>query len=175
MKRDAFGPIVVVLALIASIAGAVVSYTFHGAASSPLKSSDRPAFSLPDLDGVVRPVSTWDGRILVLNFWATWCPPCRDELPQLVTLQKEFGQRGVQVVGVAVDDPGDVRKFVAELGIPYPILVGSDDALRVSAQYGNEIGALPYTVVVSRGGKIVHTRHGSVKPGELEQAVKPLL
>jgi thiol-disulfide isomerase/thioredoxin len=103
--------------------------------------------SLPDLDGKEQALGQWKGKVLIVNFWATWCVPCREEMPEFVKLQKEFGDRGVQFVGIAVDDPAKVRQFAAELGLNYPALIGGYGAIELSKSLGNRVGALPYTLV----------------------------
>jgi thiol-disulfide isomerase/thioredoxin len=90
----------------------------------------------------------------VVNFWATWCIPCRDEMPEFVKAQREFGERGVQFVGIAVDDVAKVRDFAAELGLNYPALIGGYGAIELSKSLGNRVGALPYTVFIDRAGRI---------------------
>ena len=102
--------------------------------------------------------------MLVLNFWATWCPPCLHEIPGFIALQDQYADRGVQFLGVAIDDGEKVRAFATEMGINYPTLHGQMDAIEVMAAYGNKSGGLPYTVVIDRSGQIV-ARH----PGVLEQ------
>ena len=120
----------------------------------------RPEFSLPDTKGVNRSVAEWDGKLLIINFWATWCPPCLEEIPAFVRLQAEYGEQGVQFLGVALDDEENVRRFVTEHGMNYPSLHGRRDAIELSKRYGNSVGALPYTVAVSRSGTVLATHHG---------------
>lgn len=124
----------------------------------------RPAFWLPDSEGVRRGIDEWDGKVLVVNFWATWCPPCLHEIPGFIALQEQYADRGVQFLGVAIDDGEKVRAFAMEMGINYPTLHGQMDAIEVMTAYGNKSGGLPYTVVIDRSGQIV-ARH----PGVLEQ------
>jgi peroxiredoxin len=135
----------------------------------------RPEFTLADLDGQQRSVGEWDDHVLLINFWATWCPPCQREIPALMALQEEYGARGFQVVGIAIDDPERVREYADEMDINYPLLVGESAAIRVSQAYGNRIGALPYTVVTDRAGRIVYAHRGEVEHAEAEAVIKPLL
>ncbi len=129
----------------------------------------RPEFEMKDLDGKLHSVSEWDGKILVLNFWATWCSPCRKELPIFVELQKKYADQGLQFLGLAVDTPEEVKSFMETLPLNYPTLVGEDDAMDIARIYGNNIGALPYTVIINRSGKIVFTRKGDMKKSEAEK------
>jgi len=135
----------------------------------------RPDFKLPDLQGNVRDIAEWDGQVVVLNFWATWCPPCKKEMPAFIELQEQFGLQGLQFVGVALDDAIKVENFIETMGVEYPILLGGDEALAVSAQYGNSFGALPYTVVIGRTGEIVSTYRGEVTKKQIELDIKKVL
>jgi len=102
-----------------------------------------PAFQYPDLDGALRSSAAWREQILVLNFWATWCPPCRKETPLFVELQEQYQADQVQFVGIAVDDPEQVRTFADTYGVNYPILLGDLTAMTLARQLGNRLEALP--------------------------------
>ncbi len=135
----------------------------------------RPYFSLPDIDGIQRTISTWDGKVLVVNFWASWCEPCLREIPAFVDLQDSYGEQGLQFVGIAVDDIEAVRQFLKKIPINYPILVHPRDTLPIAEAYGNEFGILPFTVVVNRDGNIAHTQLGAISHEEAEEIIKALL
>lgn len=137
--------------------------------------SPRPAFTLPDVEGRSRHISEWDGKVLLVNFWATWCPPCKKEIPALIALQDRLGPRGLQVIGVAIDQPDLVREFSEDLGINYPSLVGELEAANVIKDWGNRYGTLPYTVVVDRRGRITATKLGELTEAEAEALVRDLL
>jgi thiol-disulfide isomerase/thioredoxin len=124
-----------------------------------------PDFTLSDRDGRPTPVATWAGKSLVLNFWATWCAPCRREIPLLKSLSAEWGPHGVEVVGVAVDHRNQVAAYAKELQIAYPILVGEEDALDVAAKFGVDSPVFPFTVFTDRRGQVV-----TLYIGELHQA-----
>jgi thiol-disulfide isomerase/thioredoxin len=111
----------------------------------------------------------------VLNFWATWCPPCREEIPLLIALQKKRAAEGLQVVSVAIDNETAVRPYRQSAGINYPVLMGGDEALDLVARYGNSMGALPFTVIIDRGGAIAARKLGAFTRNELESLVEPLL
>ena len=132
----------------------------------------RPDFSLPDLHGQPRRPDEWDGKVLVVNFWATWCAPCRKEIPLLIDLERR--RPGVRVIGIAVDRADAVRPFVEELGIGYPILL---DDLQGSTmrRYGNQFGALPFTVITGRDGVVAFVRLGELEAGELDWVTETLL
>jgi thiol-disulfide isomerase/thioredoxin len=114
-----------------------------------------PAFTLADRDGKPTPSSTWRGKSLILNFWATWCAPCRREIPLLATLHEQWSGRGVEVVGVAVDYRDKVAAFAADLKIRYPILVGEQDALDLATRLGVESPVFPFTVFTDEQGEVV--------------------
>jgi len=135
----------------------------------------RPAFTLPDLDGTPHSIDEWDGKIIVLNFWATWCPPCVDEVPELAAVQRKLGDRGVQVVGVAADEPKNIRLFLKQVQVPYPVLHGQAAAFRALKAYGNPRGTLPYTVIIDRRGVVRRTVKHALDRVELERMLAPLL
>lgn len=132
-------------------------------------------FTLPELDGKKHALEEWRGKVIVLNFWATWCPPCREEIPLLVKLQKKYGEDGLQVIGVAIDNKTAVMLFRQSAGMNYPILMGDDDTLQLLARYGNSTGSLPYSVVIDRTGSIVVRKLGPFTDIELENLVLPLI
>ena len=130
---------------------------------------------LPDLAGRIQDLSQWQGKVLVLNFWAPWCPPCRAEIPGFVRLQARHGGAGLQFVGIALDDPDRVAAFADQTGINYPLLLGGDEGHALAAASGNRLGGLPYTVVFDRRGNAVATLTGGVTEARLEALLKPLL
>ena len=131
--------------------------------------------ALPDLDGREQALRQWQGKVLVVNFWATWCAPCREEMPAFVKMQHARGAEGLQFVGIGIDDAAKLRQFAEEIGLNYPALVGGYGALELSKTLGNTLLALPFTVIVDRGGRIVHTQLGPLKPDKLAAIVGQLL
>jgi len=127
------------------------------------------------LDGKPVALADFKGKPLVLNFWATWCPPCRKEIPELVEIHNRFGARGVVLVGVAVEEPTRVPEFVKANDINYHVVVGNDQGIRLLQTLGNKSAGLPYTVVLDRAGRIVFTQRGAVTRERLEQVLEPLL
>ena len=121
----------------------------------PVVPAKLPDFSLADLAGKPTSVSSWNGKSLVINFWATWCAPCQREIPLLKTLAADWGARNLTVVGIAVDHPDKVREFAGRFKIDYPMLVGEQDALDVAAQFGMASPAFPFTVFTDQRGEIV--------------------
>ena len=144
-------------------------------AARQMEGQPRPVFNLPDLEGDMRSASEWDGKVLVVNFWATWCPPCRREIPAFMDMQDKYGAQGLQFVGVALDNTTKVQDYVNTMGIDYPTLVGGEQAVETSKRYGNTLGALPYTAIIDRQGRIVHTHRGEVSKETAEKEIKALL
>jgi thiol-disulfide isomerase/thioredoxin len=133
------------------------------------------ALDLPDPAGKNEPLAQWKGKVIVVNFWATWCEPCRDEMPRFVALQDEYGDKGLQFVGIAVDQVDKVRQFSSDIKLNYPALIGGYGAIELSRSLGNTVGALPFTVVLSRSGEVVHTQLGPVKDPQLRALITQLL
>jgi thiol-disulfide isomerase/thioredoxin len=130
---------------------------------------------LPDMDGRPQALEQWRGKVLVVNFWATWCAPCREEIPAFMKVQEKWSARGLQIIGIAIDDSDKVRPYVAELKINYPILIGGLDGIELARQAGNRLGGLPFTVVFNREGGPVHSQLGGVNQRKLEALLEPLL
>lgn len=157
---------------------------------SSLRSADQPeltvtssakgaeailAASLPDLQGKSQSISQWRGKVLVVNFWATWCVPCREEIPEFIKAQNKYRDRGLQLVGIAIDQKENVAAYSKEVGINYPILVGDFDTIELSRQAGNSYSGLPFTAIIDRNGKIATVQLGGLTEVKLEAIVKPLL
>jgi thiol-disulfide isomerase/thioredoxin len=122
-----------------------------------------PTLELPGLDGKTHALGEWQGRPLLINFWATWCEPCRREVPLLRTLKREHAAERLEIVGVAIDSPDAVHQFIGRLGIDYPVLVGEKDGLAAVTAFGMDT-VLPFSVFADPGGRIV-----TVKVGELHR------
>ena len=137
----------------------------------------RPEFTLPDITGAPRHIREWDNRVVIVNFWATWCEPCRREIPVFIQLQASRSYPGLQFIGIAIDDKSAVEDYIDNLETPvnYPMLVGNDDAITISKKYGNAIGVLPYSVIIDRSGHIAYTKFGEFHRDDLEKQIQPLL
>ncbi|VAW76956.1 hypothetical protein MNBD_GAMMA12-1100 [hydrothermal vent metagenome] len=135
----------------------------------------RPIFSMPDRYNKIRNITEWDGKVILLNFWATWCPPCRKEMPAFIQLQKKYASQGFQVIGVALDKMSKVNIFADKIGVNYPLLVGALNAAEISRAYGNAGGQLPYTVFINRQGKLVAAKLGEISKQQAEKIIKQLL
>lgn len=130
--------------------------------------------SLVDLAGRPRRLREWRDRILVCNFWATWCAPCREEIPLLMAAREKYASLGVEIVGIAIDNMAKVVDFTASLKISYPILLAEADGLEMMRKLGNSVGGLPYTVVADRQGGVLHRKLGAFHPGDLDAILGPL-
>jgi thiol-disulfide isomerase/thioredoxin len=161
MKRN---PLILffIAALVAAMLFAGVRMARHNAANAPGKGqligNIAPDFELPTLEGKNLKLSDLRGKAVLLNFWATYCGPCKIEMPWFVELQKEYGPQGFQIVGVAMDDASteDIAKFAKEMGVNYPILIGKES---VGESYGG-VNVLPTTFFVDRGGKLIAREFG---------------
>ncbi len=175
------------LALLAATAGyGVHQYSTHArqARVADLASSQAVAaapvatpnavfdWSFVDVEGKPQPLAQWKGKLVVLNFWATWCPPCLKEIPAFVDLQQRLGPRGLQFVGIALDEVAAVQPFLKEHAINYPVLLGDQDVARFMTQLGNQIGALPFTVVVGRDGKVLTLHQGEWQAAEAAKTLE---
>ena len=129
-----------------------------------------PPFTLSDRNGHATPISTWRGKSLIINFWATWCAPCQREMPLLQSLERDWAAKDFRVIGIAVDQRDSVIAFADSLGIGYPLLIGEEDALDVAAKLGVTSAAFPFTVFTDRQGQIV-----ALYLGELHQAQTDLI
>ena len=133
-----------------------------------------PALRLPDLTGTPTDVpGAWRGRPLLINVWASWCGPCIEEMPELQRFSAKEGADGVQVVGIALDDPDAVRAFLQRVPVAYPILIESAGPADASVSLGNRKGVLPYSVLVGADGTLLERRVGPFVPGELDAFVAP--
>jgi thiol-disulfide isomerase/thioredoxin len=134
-------------------------------ASTPV---DFPAFTLADLDGISRDFAEFGGRHRLLNFWATWCAPCRREIPLLKSFQADQGADGILVIGIAVDFIEEVRAYAEAADFNYPILVGQEDAMDVAESSGLRFNAMPFTMVISREGQYLGAYLGELHARELD-------
>ena len=128
----------------------------------------RPDFALTDLAGRRRPISEWDGRALVINFWATWCAPCRREIPLLNRIAHDYGPKGVEVIGIAVDFADDVRAFSKDFPIRYQLLIGEEDGLEAARAFGVQTMAFPFTAFTDSQGRMLALHMGELHRAEAE-------
>lgn len=134
----------------------------------------RPDFALSDTGGNRVSASDFDGQALLLNFWASWCKPCVDEMPMLSRLQQDHDANKLQVLGIALDDPERAKEFASGLDLAYPVLVGQTDVVLTGRRYGNQTGMLPFSVLVDSSGIIRWTHLGSLNRNDLEIEIERL-
>jgi thiol-disulfide isomerase/thioredoxin len=171
LKAGAF----LIVATLAGLAGfnfnraSLISPAAEGAAHRLM------SVSLPDLSGKLQALSQWRGKVLVVNFWATWCAPCRAEIPALIRVQSQYASNGVIIVGIALDDVVKVQEYAAEFRVDYPLLVGGMETLSMNNDLGNSAGVLPFTIVLDRSGKLVQNHAGALTEASLGAILVPLL
>ena len=165
---------VVALGVLASLAGFGAGRLVHapGKIDAPAAAKD---FTLHDLAGKTHTLGEWRGKLVLLNFWATWCPPCRREIPLFIQTQNRYAQQGLQIVGIAVDNPEPVARYWQEMHFNYPILLADDHTFDLMAAYGDTDGSLPYSVLIKPDGQVVKAKLGAFEETELEGLLQPLL
>ncbi len=166
-----------VAAILAGVAGMWLGQHFH---HSPLSvqqavGTQTVAFSLPDIQGHSRDIQDWNGKVRIVNFWATWCPPCREEIPEFIKAQQRLGPSGLQIIGVAVDRTSSVIRFYKAKKMNYPVLLGEQQGVQLMAKYGDMEGGLPYSIILDRHGRIVARKLGAFSKAGLEKTLRPYL
>ncbi len=179
MKRSLRITLVTVVAIAAAAAGMLAGQSFNRpqlpdgvtAEAMPRLLSTR----LPDAAGVEHALADWSGRILVVNFWATWCPPCVKEIPEFAAVSRHYADAPVQFVGLAIDSADKVQDFARRFDVPYPLLIGDTDTLQLAAEFGNTARALPFTVIVDLDGRLHDVTLGTLSEAELKRKIEALL
>jgi thiol-disulfide isomerase/thioredoxin len=166
---------IAVAAALALAAGLYFGLEQRSGAPDPAAVSALTRADLPDFAGNRSSLERWRGKVVVVNFWASWCPPCREEIPGLMRIQQRFAPNGVQVVGIAVDSVDKSRQAASEMGISYPVLVAELQIIDITRRLGNRAGGLPFTVVLNREGHLVATHLGLLTEAQLERLITPLL
>lgn len=156
--------IIALLAAAAALAGGL-SYQYW-----EQQNPRRLDFSLPDLQDKTRSAAEFDGQLVLLNFWAPWCAPCRAEIPMLNELQAEYGPRGLQILGPAVDQREAVERFMQETPINYPVLLDLPQILRLQDDYGEQ--ALPFSVLIGRNGRVIYRHAGELKRADIAPRIE---
>jgi thiol-disulfide isomerase/thioredoxin len=145
---------------------------FRSSAPDALSSSKAPVWELKDPDGKLVKSSDFDGKVVILDFWATWCPPCKAEIPGFIELQKKYGEKGLVVVGVSLDEQGPsvVKQFMNQFGMNYPVVMGN---IKTMEDFGGK--AIPTSFVIDRSGKVVAKHVGFASKQTFEKEIEPLL
>ena len=173
---------VVIIAIVAAIAGSLFFFTQQPEVAAPVAvepvvvaeapaAAIQVAFELNGLDGNKRQFSEWDGKHRIVNFWATWCAPCRREIPLLKSFQEQHGADDFQVIGIAVEFPEPVIAYAEETQFNYPILVGEQDAMAVAESSGISFIGLPFTMLVTKDGTLVGAHMGEIHQQHLDDIV----
>jgi thiol-disulfide isomerase/thioredoxin len=162
------------VAAIALISG-MEARTLISEAIAETNQQSLPDFSMPDMDGKQRNIKEWQGKILIINFWATWCPPCMKEMPEFEAIQQEFGNKGVQFIGIALDDAEPVKEFITKKKITYPILVGQDSGTKIAHDLGNVINTVPFTVIFDINGQLIKRQMGTLDRDDILEIINPLI
>lgn len=154
-----------------------ILYAESGTGRKPISNAwELPPLILNDLEGKKHNLYNWHGTVIMLNFWATWCGPCQIEIPDFIEYQTRYGDKGLQIIGVGLDEVHKLRNYVRTVGINYPILQ-ADPELQYSLlkQWGNPFGILPFTVIIGRDGHLVFMQQGILNQKAFDSMVKPLL
>lgn len=147
----------------------------HTEGAGSLSAQPLFASSLLNLQGKPQALNSYQGKVLVVNFWATWCPPCRDEMPELSEFLQDYAEKNVVVLGIAVDELDLVNTFLHSSPVSYPILIADENSPDLNRLLGNGQGILPYTVIINTDGMVTKTFFGRINKTLLEAAVQPLL
>jgi thiol-disulfide isomerase/thioredoxin len=164
------------ISLLALLAGVLTSqwiYKTGLANDSAIKAFFANPWQTPDGKSV--DTEQWRGKVLVVNFWASWCPPCVEEMPTLDKLNAEFSSKNVLFVGIGIDSPSNIREFLKNTPVSYPIVIGGLEGSNLSKQLGNSQGALPYTIIINSNGKASSSKLGKISKDELRSAIKSAL
>lgn len=164
--------------MVAILAGAAGLYLSRANLVSPAAEGAAQRLmrtTLSDPAGSLQPFAQWGGKVLVVNFWATWCAPCRQEIPALVQIQHKHAENGVQMVGIALDNAAKVQEFAKEMRVDYPLLIGDAATMALSKELGNRAEVLPFTVVLDRAAKVTYSHVGALTEAELSEVLRPLV
>ena len=163
---------IIILALIALSAGIAFQQLKSTAKTETFSLSN---IALADLNSTMQNLSQWQGKILIINFWATWCPPCLKEIPDFIRLQTQYKSKNVQFIGIALDNAQDVKTFSLKTGINYPLLMAENSGKKLAHSWGNIMDVVPFTVVINPQGKIIHRQMGEFHSADIEKILQPLM
>ncbi|MBR7799349.1 TlpA family protein disulfide reductase [Undibacterium fentianense] len=175
MKNKTFTISALIIAAVFTAAGLSLGAKKY----EPVPATDSAAkqffsLTLNDLEAKPQPMKQWQGKFLVVNFWATWCKPCVEEMPELKQLQADLKNNNVQLIGMGIDTPSNMQEFAKKYQISYPLYAAGMDGTSVSQQMGNKAGGLPFTALISEDGKVIKTYSGRLKMPELRADITRL-
>ncbi len=133
------------------------------------------AMAFPDLNEKSQPLAQWAGKPLVINFWATWCAPCVEEIPLLIRMQSKFADQHLVIIGVGMEKPEKLKEFATKMGMNYPVLAGLEGGTELSARTGNQLNSLPFTIFIDRGGHVAGSHVGALEEMALDQQIQNIL
>lgn len=162
--------VIIAFILLAAI-GVGFRYFFQSEQSSNKATEALFAAIFPDDKGQPHALNQYKGKTIVLNFWATWCEPCREEMPELSTLHEEGKSKNIVVLGLAIDDAEAINDFVKETKVSYPLLVADMQGMELAHSLGNDKGVLPYTVIINNDGSLAKTYFGRISKPLLEKTL----
>jgi thiol-disulfide isomerase/thioredoxin len=166
-------PTLWLIAGLSLLTGLVISVYLNSVSNTEEISAVRlDDIALADLHGGRQDFKQWQGKLVLVNFWATWCPPCREEIPLFLSLRKKYSASGFEIVGVSVDDVGKVMQYRDAMHIDYPLLNGEQKGMSLMASLGNRTGALPFSVIFDRSGNVVDMKSGAYKHQELAKLIE---
>jgi len=166
--------LLIVLASVIALSGGVFVRSFSEQEQQKV-STPALELNLPDIKGNPRSLSEWQGKIRIINFWATWCPPCLKEIPEFIRLQTEFIDKNVQFIGIAIEEKQTVEQYLKNNPVNYPMLIGGDKAIALSQQLGNIVNAVPFSLIVNQQGQIIHRQPGELSREKIIEIITPLL
>jgi len=134
---------------------------------------DLPEFKLKDTKGEIHSLSDWKGKLILLNFWATWCPPCRYEIPEFIEYQNEYGKDGLQIIGIGIGEEKPIKNFARTFEMNYPVLITDDSQLMV--EWGNTSQILQYSVLINRDGRIQYIHRGQLSKLSFKYEIEPFI
>jgi thiol-disulfide isomerase/thioredoxin len=161
-----------VSALLALLIGIYSAHLYRVQQQAAPDSVKLEGLSLADLDGTMQYLDRWQGNLLLVNFWATWCPPCIEEIPLFMRLRDRYRAQGFEVIGIAIDEAEKVRRFQQQRAVDYPLLLGGEQGIALMQRFNNRLGALPYSVLFDRQGNAVHFKPGAYSESELESLLQ---
>lgn len=163
------------LGLLISLGLAVRHFSVNSGNNTTINTAPLFTASLIDAQGIKQNLTQYKGKIIVLNFWATWCPPCREEMPALSQLYQEYQNKNVVVLGIAIDELALVKDFLLSSPMNYPIFIADNESMELGTELGNDKGVLPYTVIINADGNVIDTFFGRISKPLLETTIQASL